>query len=68
MESETYSEELLVPSFITDYCTTSGTMTFNEFNACVNYANSEMTITYLSLFFGLVIGFLLAKAVADGWN
>lgn len=44
------------------------TMTVVEFGTCVNYASYEVGVSYLSLFFGLVLGFILAKAVSDGWT
>ena len=44
------------------------TMTIIEFDTCVGYAKYEVGISYISLFLGLVIGFILAKAVSDGWR
>lgn len=44
------------------------TMTVVEFSTCVNYVSYEVEVSYLSLFFGLVLGFILAKAVSDGWT
>ena len=44
------------------------TMTIVEFDTCINYAEYEVGISYISLFLGLVIGFILSKAVADGWT
>lgn len=44
------------------------TMTVVEFGTCVNYVSYEVGVSYLSLFFGLVLGFIIAKAVSDGWT
>lgn len=44
------------------------TMTVVEFGTCVNYASYEVGVGYLSLFFGLLLGFILSKAVSDGWT
>jgi len=43
------------------------TMTVVEFDTCVNYVSYQTTIDYLSLFFGLLLGVIMAKAVSDGW-
>jgi len=43
------------------------TMTVVEFDTCVNYVSYQTSIDYLSLFFGLILGFIMAKAVSDGW-
>ena len=44
------------------------TMTVLEFGTCVNYESYEVGVSYLSLFFGLVLGFIISKAVSDGWT
>lgn len=44
------------------------TLTVVEFDACVNYASYEVGVGYLSLFFGLLLGFILSKGVSDGWT
>lgn len=43
------------------------TMTVVEFDTCINYVSYQTSIDYLSLFFGLLLGFVMSKAVADGW-
>ena len=55
--------------FITDeYCSSFENFTMSDFAACLQYAQYEVIISYLSLFLGFVIGLMLAKAVADGWT
>lgn len=54
--------------FQTEFCTTFETMSITDFNACVSYINLELFIAYASLFAGLLIGFIISKAVADSWN
>lgn len=44
------------------------TMTLVEFDTCLNYASYEVGFGYLSMFLGLVLGFILVKAVSDGWT
>lgn len=51
-----------------EFCTSFETMSITDFGACSSYINLEMTISYLSLFAGLLIGFIIAKAVADSWT
>ena len=66
----TRDPEVVYPvDFITEeYCTSFESFTMSDFSACLQFAQYEIFISYLSLFFGIIVGLMLAKAVADGWT
>lgn len=59
-----YPVEFLQKEFCTDFTS----MSVTDFGACSNYVTLELTMSYFSLFLGLAIGFIIAKAVSDSWS
>lgn len=51
-----------------EFCTSFETMSITDFGACASYVNLELFIAYASLLAGLLIGFIISKAVADSWS
>lgn len=55
-------------SYLQDLCTSPETLTLLEFSACSEYLNASMFAGYMSLFCGVIIGFLFSKGLVDGWK